>query len=110
MDKEGFLDIDDQIQNLAEVEHTRWNIEKLLAGYKSTESWDHEMIVRELDDCRARGLNETHRKIYEEKRANFEHDDIRPYADLKEYIQNKDVNMLRALARMVNRELKTAQQ
>ena len=110
MDKEGFLDIDDQIQNLAEVEHTRWNIEKLLAGYKSTESWDHEMIVRELDDCRAAGLNETHRKIFEEKRANFEHDDIRPYADLKEYIQNKDVNMLRALARMVNRELKPAQQ
>ena len=94
-----------EISNLADVEHTRWNIEKLLSGYKSTEEDDHVVINDELRDCRRRGLNEDHRELFKKQKENFEHDDIRAFSELEDYVKYKDVNMLESMVTVVNREI-----
>lgn len=66
-----------QIELLAEVEHTRWNLEKLLLGYRKPTP---EEEIR----CRDKAV----RKEYKEKR--FIHPDIRPYCELAEGTKDYD--------------------
>lgn len=62
----------DQITLLAEVEHNRWNMEKLLLGFRKPTAEEEELIYgsKEMGD------------IFKKKR--FVHPDIRPYDELKE--------------------------
>ena len=67
----------EQIELQAEVEHNRWNMEKLLLGYRKPTP---EEEIR----CRDKAV----RKEYKEKR--FIHPDIRPYAELDEGTKDYD--------------------
>ena len=67
----------EQIELLAEVEHNRWNMEKLLLGYRKP-------TPEEELRCRDKAV----RKEYKEKR--FIHPDIRPYAELDEGTKDYD--------------------
>ena len=67
----------EQIELMAEVEHNRWNMEKLLLGYrKPTLEEEHECQDKEI------------RNKY--KKAKFIHPDIRPYAELDEDTKEYD--------------------
>lgn len=66
-----------QIERLAEVEHNRWNMEKLLLGYRKPTPAE-ELLCR----------NKAVRKEYKEKR--FIHPDIRPYCELAEGTKDYD--------------------
>lgn len=66
-----------QIELLAEVEHNRWNMEKLLLGYRKPTPAEEIL-------CRDKAV----RKEYKEKR--FIHPDIRPYCELEERTKGYD--------------------
>lgn len=69
---------DAQIVLLAEVEHNRWNMEKLLLGYRKPTA-EEEIIINS---------SKAKKKEYKEKR--FVHPDIRPYDELTESSKNYD--------------------
>lgn len=66
-----------QVELMAEVEHNRWNMEKLLLGYRKPTS-EEEILCRDDDVC----------KEYKTKR--FIHVDIRPYCELGEGTKGYD--------------------
>lgn len=66
-----------QVELLAEVEHNRWNMEKLLLGYRKP-TIDEEKL------CQDKAV----RKEYKERR--FIHTDIRPYSELSEGTKDYD--------------------
>ena len=66
-----------QVELMAEVEHNRWNMEKLLLGYRKPTP-EEEIL------CRDKAV----RKEYKEKR--FIHTDIRPYCELAEGTKDYD--------------------
>lgn len=68
---------EEQIELMAEVEHNRWNMEKLLLGYRKPTP-EEELL------CRDKAV----RKEYKNKR--FIHTDIRPYAELEEGTKEYD--------------------
>ena len=68
---------EEQIERMAEVEHNRWNMEKLLLGYRKPTP-EEEIL------CQDKAV----RKEYKEKR--FIHPDIRPYCELAEGTKDYD--------------------
>lgn len=67
----------EQIELMAEVEHNRWNMEKLLLGYRKP-------TPEEEEKCKDNAV----RKEYKIKR--FVHTDIRPYYQLDEGTKEYD--------------------
>lgn len=78
-----------QIELLAEVEHNRWNMEKLLLGYRKPTP-EEELL------CRDKAVH----KEYKEKR--FIHTDIRPYCELAEGTKDYDRCISECLPLVVN--------
>ena len=66
-----------QVELMAEVEHNRWNIEKLLLGYRKP-------TLEEENDCRDKAVRNKYKKKL------FIHPDIRPYAELDEGAKDYD--------------------
>ena len=79
----------EQIELMAEVEHNRWNMEKLLLGYRKPTP-EEELL------CRDKAV----RKEYKEKR--FIHTDIRPYCELAEGTKDYDRCISECLPLVVN--------
>lgn len=75
---------DEQVELMAEVEHNRWNIEKLLLGYRKPTA-EEEIL------CQDKAL----RKEYKNKL--FIHCDIRPYYELAEETKEYDRCILECL-------------
>lgn len=69
---------EEQITLIAKVEHNRWNMEKLLLGFRKPTS--EEQIIIDSDKAK--------RKEYKDKY--FVHTDIRPYDELSEESKNYD--------------------
>ena len=72
------------VEILAEVEHNRWNVEKLLMGFRPTTEEEHNQIV---------GLSKT----TEEFKDNFIHDNIRPYSELDDETKKIDRRFTREI-------------
>lgn len=72
------------VEILAEVEHNRWNVEKLLMGFRPTTEEEHNQIV---------GLSKT----TEEFKDNFIHDNIRPFSELDEKTKEIDHRFTREI-------------
>jgi hypothetical protein len=69
---------EEQIFIISQVEHNRWNIEKLLLGFRKPTPEEQKVIDN----------NDTQRKEYKNKY--FVHTDIRPYDELSEGSRNYD--------------------
>lgn len=81
---------DEQIEKMAYTEHSRWNMEKLLMGY------------RPLNDKEREVENDTKKKL---KNNMFVHHLIKPYKDLSEEDKQLDRNIIKKLPdiiRMLN--------
>ena len=61
-----------EVEKLAEVEHNRWNVEKLLMGYRKSHPEEDPYSIKDEADKKQLGKN---KKL-------FMHHDIRPYDDL----------------------------
>lgn len=79
---------DDQIDTLARLEHNRWNVERLIAGFKAlpyAERMDYK--ARFEDPSTRQAAKEEHNKCKNEK---FIHKDIAPYDELLEVSKDYD--------------------
>ncbi len=71
------------------AEHSRWNAEKLMAGFSPTTEQQHQDIM-------------TGNLSSKELKKNFIHDDIRPFNELSKGEQEKDFTLTRSLINMIN--------
>ena len=79
---------DEETETLGRVEHDRWNVEKLLLGYrKPEEDEDYYSKKNFVDGEKVKVMKEAHKEL-------FIHCDIRPYTELNE-IQEIDKEIIR---------------
>ena len=86
---------DKDIDLLAKIEHNRWNVERLLNGfrsYKLTERLTFKAILEEGDAKTKKPLEATLKK---NKNTLFIHKDIAPYEELLPSSQNYDKAIVR---------------
>ena len=84
MSIEGLIS-DQNIRQNAIVEHNRWNVEKLLLGFRSTTDEEHSQIVA-LGNAEKKRLKNV-----------FIHDDIRPYEQLSEATAATDIAFVKEI-------------
>ena len=86
---EMITDISDkEAETLGRVEHDRWNVEKLLLGYrKPSEAEDYYADSNLVDGKKLKAMKNAHKEL-------FIHCDIRPYTELDE-IQEIDKEIIR---------------
>lgn len=93
-DKDSIRNLtEDEIALMAHVEHNRWNIEKLLAGYIPTLITQNREIEDEFRKMR-NGEIETSKNNMKQRlnKIHHIHYDIRPYADLRNDETGTNVN------------------
>jgi hypothetical protein len=79
---------DKEAETLGRVEHDRWNVEKLLLGYrKPSEAEDYYSKCNFVNGKKVKAMKNAHKELYI-------HCDIRPYTDLDE-IQEIDKEIIR---------------
>lgn len=79
---------DEEAETLGRVEHDRWNVEKLLLGYrKPSKNEDYYAKKNHIDGKKVKAMKNSHKALYI-------HCDIRPYTDLDE-IQEIDKEIIR---------------
>ena len=90
----GLTHLSDNIELLANVEHNRWNVEKLLMGFRPTTPKEHSII---FDN----GYSNKHFKTYYIEH-NFAHDDIRPFSELDEASKDMQRDYIREIPKIIN--------
>lgn len=86
----GGLDyLNENIEVLAQVEHNRWNVEKLLMGFRPTTVIEHQLIL--FDSKQKKALKER-----------FVHDNIRPFCELDEETKDIDRKFTREIPEIIN--------
>lgn len=85
--EEGFCPelTNEQIDLIAQVEHNRWNVEKLLIGYRKPTPKEEQDISRK------------------ELKNNYIHPDIRPYNELSDGSKDYDRAITKGLPLLINR-------
>ena len=78
------------VEILAEVEHNRWNVEKLLMGFRPTTEKEHQAIL----------ADPSKKKEYKNK---FVHDDIRPFSELDEKTKEIDRRFTREIPNIIKK-------
>jgi hypothetical protein len=102
----------EQINLLARIEHNRWNIEKLLMGYRACTDVERKEIE---DSKESKSDEEKHDKPYFRKR--YIHEDIKPFDTLNKddkgiQVQVYDIGISKAFPVMLKKyeQIKSAQQ
>ena len=85
----GIDNIESNIEILSKVEHNRWNVEKLLMGFRSTTTEEHENVT-------AKGKPEKDRL-----KDLFIHDDIRPFDQLDKNTADIDRRFSREIPKII---------
>ncbi|MCM1503082.1 MAG: hypothetical protein NC115_10525 [Bacteroidales bacterium] len=83
---------EDDVHILAEVEHNRWNVERLLIGFSAMTSKQRNELNDMLADEERR---EAGKKLNNEKRENFIHKDLAPYSELPDSTKEYDIAIVR---------------
>ena len=87
---------DDEVQILAETEHNRWNVERLLAGYspvpyeKRKEFLERQQSASKADSDAAKDEKQKLKEL-------FMHADIAPYDELLDSSKDYDINIVKNL-------------
>lgn len=86
--------LEENAEIISQVEHNRWNVEKLLMGFRPTTAEEHEEI-------NPRGvLDKAKKKRFKDEQ--FAHDDIRPFNELDKDIADIDRNFTREIPKILN--------
>lgn len=88
----GIDKLKNRIEDVARVEHNRWNVEKLLMGFRATTPEEHARVL-------TLGKDEKKRM----KKHLFAHDDIRPFDDLPDDVAIIDRRMSREIPKLIGR-------
>ena len=75
--KNGRRELTEQeLDILSRVEHNRWNVDKLLAGFRPTNAEETELVRDDIDNKKGKKL----KKYYKNRTVHY---DIRPFEDLR---------------------------
>jgi len=85
----GIGNLEARLEDIAHVEHNRWNVEKLLMGFRSTTPEEHAGIV---------AIGKAEKKRLKKL---FVHDDIRPFADLDQPTADIDRRMSLEIPKLI---------
>ena len=83
----------DEINILAKVEHNRWNVEKLLMGFRKARICDDYYAYKKTYEDNA-DYKETAEKLTKNKKI-YIHHDIRPYDELDESTKQLDIEIVK---------------
>lgn len=81
----------EEIELIAEVEHNRWNVEKLLLGYRAATEQELQAMVKDDD-------------MFNRYKKHFVHRDIRPYVDLDDKTKIYDLKYSKELYKISDNE------
>ena len=87
----------DEVKDLAEIEHNRWNVERLLAGYSPVPFEDRMTIIAGLlssDKAAVKLAKDEKNRL---KKKLFKHADIAPYDELLNLSKEYDINIVKNL-------------
>ena len=87
----------DEVKDLAETEHNRWNVERLLAGYSPVPFDDRMTIIAGLlssDKAAVKLAKDEKNRL---KKKLFKHADIAPYDELLNLSKEYDINIVKNL-------------
>ena len=87
----------DEVKDLAETEHNRWNVERLLAGYSPVPFEDRMTIIAGLlssDKAAVKLAKDEKNRL---KKKLFKHADIAPYDELLNLSKEYDINIVKNL-------------
>jgi hypothetical protein len=87
----------DEVNVLAETEHNRWNVERLLAGYSPVPFEDRMAIIAGLlssDKAAVKLAKDEKNRL---KKKLFKHADIAPYDELLNLSKEYDINIVKNL-------------
>lgn len=87
----------DEVNVLAETEHNRWNVERLLAGYSPVPFEDRMTIIAGLlssDKAAVKLAKDEKNRL---KKKLFKHADIAPYDELLNLSKEYDINIVKNL-------------
>ncbi|MBR5103118.1 MAG: hypothetical protein IKV05_00350 [Bacteroidales bacterium] len=93
---------DDEVQILAETEHNRWNVERLLAGYspvpyeKRKEFLERQRSASKADSDAAKDEKQKLKEL-------FMHADIAPYDELLDSSKDYDINIVKNLLDVIRK-------
>ena len=87
----------DEIALLAEVEHNRWTVERLIAGYSAIPYAKREQILRGLQSEDESVAEAAKKEKNELKEKFFQHIDIAPYDELMPATKQYDINIVKNL-------------
>lgn len=83
----------EEVEILAVVEHNRWNVEKLLMGYRKARPEEDKYKYPAKSNKEKKAAAEIFNK--NNKKELFIHHDIRPYNDLDDDVRNYDIEFSR---------------
>lgn len=93
--------IEKEVELLAEIEHNRWNVERLLMGfkpYKLTERNEFNAILK----AGGKKAKELEAKLKENKKTLFMHNNIAPYDELLTNSKKYDITIVRNIQSILN--------
>ena len=88
----------DTLERLAKMEHARWNIEKLLVGFRPLPQEERARLKQGLE----KGDETVKKRANDLKKNHFEHKDIAPYGELLESSQEYDKVIVRNLSDVIS--------
>lgn len=89
-----------EIGNLARVEHNRWNVEKLLMGYRKAQRQEDSYAYRK-DFGKDSDYDEKSASTLEKNKKIYVHQDIRPYEDLVDETRQWDIEIVKYIPWML---------
>ena len=93
--KSGASMSQDEIAVLAEVEHNRWNVERLLNGYSALPYDERAELIRCLLSEDASVVSKAKARKNDFKTRCFQHADIAPYDELLDSSRQYDINIVK---------------
>ena len=93
----------DEVQILAETEHNRWNVERLLAGY-SPVPYEKRMQLLADQLSATKSISEAAKAEKKKlKNEEFKHSDIAPYDELLDSSKDYDINIVKNLLDVIKK-------
>lgn len=94
---------EDEVRILAETEHNRWNVERLLAGYSSLPFEKRMQLLADQLSTSEAVADEAKKEKKRLKNEEFKHADIAPYDELLDSSKDYDINIVKNLLDVIKK-------
>lgn len=98
---EGNTLTEKQIDTLSEVEHNRWNVERLLVGFRAYTYKERIAVKNIMESSDEDAIKECRQNIDKRKKNQFFHKDIAPYVELLDSSKEYDRAIVRNILEVI---------